>query len=65
MRKATRERQARPPRGPHPTLEKLIAYGDDELDDAEEEKVREHIAECETCCEQFMNLLRSPVADLE
>jgi hypothetical protein len=63
MRKATSER--RPTRGPHPTLEKLIAYGNDELEDTEEEKAREHIAECETCCELFLNLLRSSVAELE
>jgi anti-sigma factor RsiW len=63
MRKTTRERKAKPPRGPHSTLEKLIAYGDDDLDDNEEEKVREHITECETCRELFLNLIKSPVLE--
>jgi anti-sigma factor RsiW len=65
MKDARRRRGASLPRGPHPILEKLIAYGDDELDDTEEEKVREHITECATCCELFLNLLKSPVAELE
>lgn len=40
----------------HPDKEELAAFGLGKLDDAAHDRVEQHIAECETCCEYLQGL---------
>ena len=40
-----------------PTEEDLIAYGDNTLDDENEERIRTHIEHCDKCLERFLELM--------
>lgn len=37
------------------TQEELVAYGENELTDNDEERVREHISACDSCLGRFLN----------
>lgn len=40
----------------HPDKEELAAFGLGKLDDAAHERIEQHIAECEVCCEYLSTL---------
>ena len=50
-------RKKRATGGSCPRQEKLVAYGDNTLDDENEERIRTHIEHCDKCLERFLELM--------